>query len=89
MACGCSVPLPEEPRTPTVAFAVDGIEADTVATALADLAVFVSSGDFYAATLVERLGYAREGLVRAGCALYTTADEVDRLVTGVAAIAAR
>lgn len=80
---------PEEPRTPTVAFAVDGIDADTVATALADLAVFVSSGDFYAATVVERLGYAREGLVRAGCALYTTADEVDRLVTDVAAIASR
>lgn len=80
---------PDKPRTPTVAFAVDGVDADTVATALADLAVFVSSGDFYAATVVERLGYAQEGLVRAGCALYTTADEVDRLVAGVAAIAAR
>jgi len=33
-------------------------------------------------TLVERLGVA-DGLVRAGCACYTTLEEVERLVTGV------
>ncbi len=65
-----------------------GVDAETVAASLADRAVFVSSGDFYALTVVERLGYAQDGLVRAGCALYTTAEEVDRLVEGVAAIAA-
>ena len=47
--------------------------------------MFVSNGDFYATTVVERLGLARDGLVRAGCACYTTADEVDRLVEGVGA----
>jgi selenocysteine lyase/cysteine desulfurase len=45
--------------------------------------VFVSNGDFYATTVVERLGLTAEGLVRAGCACYTTADEVDRLLAGV------
>jgi len=36
---------------------------------------------------VERLGRAKDGLVRAGAACYTTEDEVDRLVTGVREIA--
>ena len=40
-------------------------------------------GDFYAQTVIERLGLAPEGLVRAGCACYTTIEEVDRLVSGV------
>lgn len=35
------------------------------------------------AYFVERLGLAKEGLVRAGCACYTTADEVDRLIAGM------
>lgn len=80
-------PPPGRPRTPTVAFTVRGMPADDVARALAERAVFVSSGDFYATTIVERLGLADSGLVRAGCACYTTADEVDRLVEGVRAVA--
>jgi selenocysteine lyase/cysteine desulfurase len=82
-------PRPGRPRTSTVAFTVDGRNSDDVARALAAEAVFVSSGDFYAATVVERLGLARQGLVRAGCACYTTEEEVDRLVTGVAGLIAR
>jgi selenocysteine lyase/cysteine desulfurase len=46
----------------------------------------VSSGDFYAQTLVERLGHGEDGLVRIGCACYTTASEIDRLLGAVAAI---
>jgi cysteine desulfurase family protein (TIGR01976 family) len=80
-------PPPTEPRTPTVAFAVRGAPSEGVARALADRAVFVSNGDFYAATAVRRLGHAEDGIVRAGCACYTTADEVDRLVEGVREIA--
>jgi selenocysteine lyase/cysteine desulfurase len=45
--------------------------------------VYLSHGDFYATTVARRLGFAQEGLVRAGCACYTTADEVQRLVDGV------
>jgi selenocysteine lyase/cysteine desulfurase len=75
-------PPPGSPRTPTVAFTVAGEVADAVARRLAERAVFVSSGDFYAATVVERLRLT-EGLVRAGCACYTTEEEVDRLIEGV------
>ena len=38
-------------------------------------------------TVIERLGQAAEGVVRAGCACYTSEDEVDRLVAGVAQVA--
>jgi cysteine desulfurase family protein (TIGR01976 family) len=76
-------PRPTEPRTPTVAFTVAGRRADEVASALADRGVFVSSGDFYATTVVARLGLTAEGLVRAGCACYTTEEEIDRLLDGV------
>lgn len=77
-------PPPGRPRTPTVSFAVEGHHPGDVADHLARRGVFVSHGDFYAATVIERLGRAPDGLVRAGCACYTTAEEVDRLVNGVA-----
>ena len=75
-------PQPGSPRTPTVAFTLAGHAADTAARHLAGRGVFVSSGDFYATTVVERLG-VENGLVRAGCACYTTEEEVDRLIEGV------
>ena len=75
-------------RTPTVAFTLGERHPDAVADALAEEAVFVSTGDFYATSVVRRYGLAsRGGLVRAGCAAYTTADEVDRLLAGVARLA--
>ncbi len=74
---------PGTPRTPTLSFTVRGIPSREVARRLADSGVFVSHGDFYATTVVERLGESRHGLVRAGCACYTTEAEVDRLVSGV------
>jgi cysteine desulfurase family protein (TIGR01976 family) len=76
-------PPPSEPRTPTISFTVRGMPSESVARALAERAVFVSHGDFYAPTAVAHLGRAEDGVVRAGCACYTTADEVDRLVNGV------
>jgi cysteine desulfurase family protein (TIGR01976 family) len=75
-------PPPTSPRTPTVAFTVGRMPADLVAERLSERAVFVSSGDFYATTVVERLGVTG-GLVRAGCACYTTEEEIDRLIEGV------
>lgn len=79
--------VPDAPRTPTVAFTVSGVPSRDVAVALARKAVFVSTGDFYATTLVAKLGFARDGLVRAGAACYTTAGEVERLLEGVEDIA--
>lgn len=81
-------PTPDAPRTSTVAFTVAGVKSGDVAAQLAERAVFVSHGDFYAATVIERFGLGAEGLVRAGCACYTTAEEVDRLVDGVRKMAA-
>jgi len=77
-------PPPGRPRTPTVSFTVEGLDASEVARGLAERGVFVSHGDFYAATVIERLGLG--GLVRAGCACYTDDAEVDRLVAGVASL---
>lgn len=76
------------PRTPTVSFTVEGRSASEVSRLLAaDHGVFCSWGDFYASTVAERLGVAERGLVRAGCACYTTVGEVERLVDGVADLA--
>jgi cysteine desulfurase family protein (TIGR01976 family) len=80
-------PRPDEPRTPTVAFTVRGVASTEVARRLASRGLFLSHGDFYAATVVERLGLLPEGLVRAGAACYTTAEEVERLIEGVGEIA--
>ncbi|MEX2182205.1 MAG: cysteine desulfurase-like protein [Gemmatimonadaceae bacterium] len=80
-------PDPDQPRTPTVSFTVAGTPSAEVARRLAERAVFVSNGDFYASTIVARLGLADEGLVRAGAACYTTADEVARLLAAVREVA--
>lgn len=80
-------PSPDLPRTPTVSFTLDGVASTEVARRLATRGLFLSHGDFYAATVIERLGLGEEGLVRAGCACYTTADEIDRLIQGVSEIA--
>jgi cysteine desulfurase family protein (TIGR01976 family) len=77
-------PPPDRPRTPTVSFVVRGLPADEVTRRLAARGVWVSHGDFYASTVVDRLGHADDGgLVRAGCACYTTEEEVERLIEGV------
>ena len=81
-------PPPGRPRTPTVSFTLDRASSVDVARALAERALFVSNGDFYASTIVGRLGHAEDGLVRVGCACYTTADEVERLLDGVRALSA-
>ena len=49
--------------------------------------LFLSHGDFYAWTVAERLGVAEEGLLRAGCACYTSEEEIDRLLEAVEELA--
>jgi cysteine desulfurase family protein (TIGR01976 family) len=80
-------PAPDLPRTPTVSFTVKGVASTEVSRKLAARGLFLSHGDFYAATVVERLELGDEGLVRAGCACYTTENEIDRLIEGVSEIA--
>lgn len=78
------------PRHPTVAFAVEGLAADVVSRRLSDeCGVFVSHGNFYAATALERVApelAAGEGVVRAGIAMYTTPEDVARLLAGIAGL---
>jgi cysteine desulfurase family protein (TIGR01976 family) len=80
-------PAPSTPRTPTVSFTLNGMTTDDVAVSLAKRGVFVSNGDFYAATVIERFGLVPGGLVRVGCSCYTSENEVDRLLDGVRALA--
>lgn len=78
---------PGQPRTPTVSFTLAGQTSHEVAAALVADGLFVSSGDFYAQTLVQRLGHGEDGLVRIGAACYTTAEEIDRLLVAVTRLA--
>jgi cysteine desulfurase family protein (TIGR01976 family) len=80
-------PDPNQPRTPTLSFTIAGVESSEAARRLAEKGLFLSHGDFYAATVVERLGLSDEGLLRAGCACYTTEEEIRRLIDGVAELA--
>ena len=82
-------PTPDQPRTPTVSFTMLGRSAKEIAQHLAKRAVFVSHGDFYAATIVELLGHAADGLLRVGCACYTSGEEVARLIAAVAELQPR
>ena len=76
-------PPPGSPRTATLAFTIEGCASTDAARQLAAKGLFLSHGDFYAATVVKRLGLEPEGLIRAGCACYTTEEEIDRLIEAV------
>ena len=80
-------PPPQVARTPTVAFTVDKVTSTEVARRLSERGLFVSHGDFYAQTVVDRLGLQPEGLVRVGCACYTSDEEIDRLIESVRELA--
>jgi len=76
-------PPPDSARTPTIAFTIDGCTSTDAARRLSEKGLFLSHGDFYAATVITRFGLEPEGLIRAGCACYTTEEEIDRLIDGV------
>jgi cysteine desulfurase family protein (TIGR01976 family) len=80
-------PPPDAPRTPTLAFTLSEMPAASVSQCLAEQGIFASHGDFHAMTVAARLGLARDGLVRIGCACYTTSDEIARVIDSVRAIA--
>jgi selenocysteine lyase/cysteine desulfurase len=80
-------PPPDVERTPTISFVVKDVPSTDVARRLAERGLFASHGDFYAQTVIERLGLAPEGLVRVGCACYTSDEEIERLIEAVQEIA--
>ena len=79
-------PPAQAARTPTAAFTVRGAPSEQVVRQLAERGVFTSHGDFYASTIVRKLGLGDEGLVRAGIAIYCTEGEIDRLLEGIAGL---
>jgi cysteine desulfurase family protein (TIGR01976 family) len=71
-------------RAPTVSITLERHTAGRAAGALGDAAVYVWDGHFYAARAVELLGLAgRGGLLRAGMSMYSSEDDVQRLLTGL------
>jgi cysteine desulfurase family protein (TIGR01976 family) len=70
-------------RVPTFAFTVEGWTPRAVAERLAEQDIAVWHGNYYAVEVIERLGLAPEGAVRAGFVHYNTAAEVDRLLTAL------
>ena len=78
---------PEGSRTPTIAFSLRNINSEEISEKLVERGVFTSNGDFYASTVVEKLGLTEQGLVRIGCACYSTQEEIERLIEGVEMIA--
>ncbi|MEV0070501.1 cysteine desulfurase-like protein [Amycolatopsis sp. NPDC050768] len=75
---------PSRERTPTVLFSVKNHEPKAVYEHLASHNVNAPAASFYAIECSRHLGLGDTGAVRAGIAPYTTAAEVDRLVSAVA-----
>ena len=80
-------PAPDAERTSLVSFTVKDLPSAQVSGELSKKGIFISHGNFYAETVVERLGLAEQGLVRAGGACYTTLEEIKRLTAAVGEIA--
>jgi cysteine desulfurase family protein (TIGR01976 family) len=74
-------------RTATVMFSVAGRGSRDVAAELARAEVAVWHGNYYALELSRWLGLEPDGALRAGCVAYNDAEDVERLLDAVAAVA--
>ena len=75
-------------RAPTVSITLDQYAADAAAAFLGAEGICVWDGHFYAARAVEVLGLAdRGGLLRTGVSLYSTAEDIRRLLAGLERLA--
>jgi len=76
---GIEDPARAAERVPTVSVSLDGVAPRAAAETLGREGIFVWDGDFYATSLIERLGKTDVGgVLRVGLVHYNTADEVDR-----------
>lgn len=66
-------------RVPTVAMVKEGHEPQEIARYLAANHIYVWSGNYYAAEIMERI-HRPEGMVRIGIGQYNTIDEINRLL---------
>lgn len=73
-------------RTPTEFFSFEGHESARVAEELAQRGINAPASNFYAIETCDALGLGAAGAVRAGLAAYTTREDVDRLLAGLADI---
>ena len=73
--------------TPTVFFSVAGREGREVYEHLATVGVNAPASSFYAIEASRWLGLGDTGAVRAGLAPYTSPDDIERLLAGVAEVA--
>lgn len=71
-------------RTPTLLLTIDGHDTRDAARHLAELGVNAPSGSFYALETSRRLGLGDDGGLRVGLAPYSDAEDVDRLLEGLA-----
>jgi cysteine desulfurase family protein (TIGR01976 family) len=75
-------------RVPTVSLTVAGHTPRELAEALGQRGIFAWDGNYYALTLMERLGLeGRGGALRLGIAHYNTAEEIDRVIVALHEIA--
>ncbi|WP_170008269.1 cysteine desulfurase-like protein [Bacillus fonticola] len=76
------------PKTPTIAFQIEGIKPQDFCRVLADEhGIFAADGDFYATTLAEKLDINKSGgWIRVGIAPYNTEEEVERFIEAVSAV---
>jgi len=75
-------------RAPTVSITLGRHTAAAAASALGAQGICVWDGNFYAARAVEVLGLAdRGGLLRTGISMYTSEEEIRRLLTEIEALA--
>jgi selenocysteine lyase/cysteine desulfurase len=75
-------------RAPTVSITLDKVTASEATKALGKDGICVWDGHFYAARAVGVLGLAdRGGLLRTGVSMYSTRQELERLLTGIAKLA--
>ena len=76
-------------RTPTLLATFEGHAASDVTRSLAERQVLAPSSNFYAIEASRHLGLGDAGGLRMGLAPYTDADDVERLLEGLAAALAR
>ena len=75
-------------RTPTVAIRMEGYTPRELAERLGERGIFTWDGNYYAINLAERLGVQQSGgMLRIGLAHYNTAEEVERLLAELSALA--
>jgi len=75
----------EIPKTPTIAFRINGIAPTEFCQRLAEEhAIFIADGNFYASTLADKLNLNdKGGWIRAGLAPYNTVEEVEKFLLAV------